>query len=327
MQMALAPPLVVAAQESDLPPTTSRVYPGPSGKLIYTPDEQGNTILDFSHAGYGGGGTPIPFVPVKETVWPVAGDNTANLQAAIDRVSALPLDKTGFRGAVLTKMGYYKMATPLKIQSSGVVLRGEGLGETGTVLIGTGNPRSGATGGRGGPGGGQPTLVTIGAASGWAAREETKQALSDEYVPVGARALRVASAKDFKPGDTVVVRRAGVENLRGMSEYDQTRRSVEYGNMDRQNYVGEEYYSDEDHYWNFITINIRRTRGCGMSQLSTSPTAWWGPSAERNGSRFRTACLASRSLGAWEPDDSRSGSLDSSRLSSAARPTRGGTRS
>ena len=25
--------------------------------------------------------------------------------------------------------------------------------------------------------------------------------------------------------------------------------------MDRQNYVGEEYYSDEDHYWNFITIN------------------------------------------------------------------------
>src|SRR5689334_20964635 len=149
MQMALAPSLMVAAQESDLPPTVSRVYPGPSGKLVYTPDQQGNTILDFSHAGYGGGGTPIPAVPIRETVWPVAGDNTANLQSAIDRVSALPLDKAGFRGAVLIKMGYYKMATPLKIQASGVVLRGEGMGETGTVLIGTGNPRA-AAGGRGG---------------------------------------------------------------------------------------------------------------------------------------------------------------------------------
>ena len=60
------------------------------------PDERGNTIPDFSHAGYEGGGKSIPSVSIKETVWPVAGDNTANLQAAIDRVSALPLDKTAF---------------------------------------------------------------------------------------------------------------------------------------------------------------------------------------------------------------------------------------
>jgi hypothetical protein len=161
--------------------------------------------------------------------------------------------------------------------------------------------------------------------SGWNAREETKQVVTDEYVGVGARSFRIPSTKDFKPGDTVIVRRignqdwtnalgmnqdnpayswrpftiewdrvvvdvqgntiavdapitcaiekrwgggeiakyddsgriekVGVENLRGMSEYDQTKRSVEYGNMDRPNYVGEEYYSDEDHYWNFITIN------------------------------------------------------------------------
>jgi hypothetical protein len=50
----------------------------------------------------------------------------------------------------------------------------------------------------------------------------------------------------------------GVENLRGMSEYDQTQRSVEYGNMDRPNYIGEEYYSDEYHYWNFIIIDIAK---------------------------------------------------------------------
>ena len=76
----------------------------------------------------------IPTVPVKETIWPVAGDNTAHVQAAIDKVSALPPDTSGFRGAVLLRAGYYRMATPLRIQASGVVLRGEGMGDTGTIL-------------------------------------------------------------------------------------------------------------------------------------------------------------------------------------------------
>ena len=325
MRMALVPAAVAAAQVADIPPTVSRVYPGPDGKLVYVPDEQGNTIPDFSYAGYGGGGLPIPTVPVKETVWPVVGDNTANIQAAIDKVSALPLDKFGFRGAVLIKMGYYKMATPLQIQASGVVLRGEGMGDTGTVLIGTGNPRAAGGGRGGGPGGGQPTLIKIAGASGATPKEDAKQAVLDEYVPVGARSFRVASAKDFKPGDPVIVRRignqewinavgmngdtqasrwrpfnvewdrvvvevqgntvtvdapitcaiekqwgggevmkydapgriekVGVENLRGMSEFDPTKRTREYGNMDRPNYLGEEYYSDEDHYANLITFD------------------------------------------------------------------------
>src|SRR5512134_2534880 len=89
MQMAMAPAAVAGAQVADIPPTVSRVYPGSDGKLVYVPDEQGNTIPDFSHAGYGGGGSPIPSVPVRETVWPVVGDNTANIQAAIDKVSVL----------------------------------------------------------------------------------------------------------------------------------------------------------------------------------------------------------------------------------------------
>ena len=148
LQLAIAPALLSrgAAQLQDLPPTVSRIYPGADGKLVYVPDEQGNTILDSSHAGYGGGGVPIPTVPVKETIWPVAGDNTAHVQAAIDKVSALPLDRNGFRGAVLLRAGYYRMATPLRIQASGVVLRGEGMGDTGTVLIGTGTGRTPAAG-------------------------------------------------------------------------------------------------------------------------------------------------------------------------------------
>ena len=41
-----------------------------TGKLVYVPDEKGNVIPDFSDAGYGGGGVPIPDVPVKAVVGP-----------------------------------------------------------------------------------------------------------------------------------------------------------------------------------------------------------------------------------------------------------------
>src|SRR4051812_25314102 len=103
LQLAAAPALLLRRQMQDLDPTTSKVYPGPDGKLVYVPDEQGNAIIGSSHAGYGGGGVAIPTVPVKETIWPVAGDNTEHVQAAIDRVSALPLDKFGFRGTLVLR--------------------------------------------------------------------------------------------------------------------------------------------------------------------------------------------------------------------------------
>lgn len=60
---------------------------------------------------------PIPTVPVRLTIWPVGGDNTEHVQAAIDKVSALPQDKSAFRGAVLLRAGYYRMAMPLRIQA------------------------------------------------------------------------------------------------------------------------------------------------------------------------------------------------------------------
>ena len=375
LQMALAPAAVAAAQIADIPPTISKVYPGTDGKLVYVPDEQGNTILDFSYAGYGGGGASIPTVPVKVTVWPVAGDNTENIQAAIDKVSALPMDQSGFRGAVLIKMGYYRMATPVRIQASGVVLRGEGMGDTGTILIGTGTGRSSA--GAGGPGGGQPTLVRIAGASGVATMDETKQAVTDDYVPVGARSFRVASARDFKPGDTVIVRRIGNQdwiNAVGMNgpepaeslaavqrrlgpggggrsgEHDHHRRAhhlrhretlgrgrshevrrprahreesawrtsaacrnsirrsapKQYGNMDRPNYVAEEYYSDENHYSNFIIFdNIKHGWVRNVTALHFV-YSMVGTRAGPSGSPCRTACPASRSPSGRAPEGLRS---------------------
>ena len=45
----------------------------------------------------------------------------------------------GFRGALLLRAGNYRLASSLRIRASGIVLRGEGMGDTGTILTGTGN--------------------------------------------------------------------------------------------------------------------------------------------------------------------------------------------
>src|SRR6186713_2337058 len=109
---------VHVSNAQDLPPTTSLVFPGTDGKLVYVADSLGNKIPDFSNAGYNGGGTPIPYVPIKVTVWPLPGNNADNVQAAIDRVSAMQQDASGFRGAVLLKMGTYLLEKPVYIKAS-----------------------------------------------------------------------------------------------------------------------------------------------------------------------------------------------------------------
>ena len=50
------------------------VVPVPDGRLRYTPDAQGNTIPDFSHCGYMGGGVAIPQVETKLTLHPDSYD-------------------------------------------------------------------------------------------------------------------------------------------------------------------------------------------------------------------------------------------------------------
>ena len=67
------------------------VYPGTNDRLIYTPDEKGNIIPDFSYAGYMGGGVRLPDVPVKVTVEPGKGDDAARIQEAIEKASAWPV--------------------------------------------------------------------------------------------------------------------------------------------------------------------------------------------------------------------------------------------
>ena len=58
------------------------------------------------------------------------GDDRARIQAAIDVVSALPADASGHRGAVLLRAGTYEVGDTITISTSGVILRGEGQGES-----------------------------------------------------------------------------------------------------------------------------------------------------------------------------------------------------
>ena len=77
-----------------------------NGRLTYPADGNGNRIPDFSHAGYKGGGVPLPTnIPVRVNVSPISGDDTANIQAAIDQVGNLAVQPDGYRGTVLLAAG------------------------------------------------------------------------------------------------------------------------------------------------------------------------------------------------------------------------------
>jgi hypothetical protein len=168
-----------------------------AGRLTYRPvNAAGDTVLDFSNCGYGGGGVPLPFAPERARVEPAAaGDDTARLQAALDAVAALPPGPDGLRGAVVLPRGTYRVAGTLRLASSGVVLRGEGQGEKDTVLIATGRqPRA---------------LIEVGGREGPQRDERRAVRITDAYVPVGARSFTVADASGLKVGDTVFVDRVG----------------------------------------------------------------------------------------------------------------------
>lgn len=85
---------------------SSIVYHDSSSRLVYESDDKGNRIVDFSHAGYKGGTVPLPQIAVAVTISPVSGDNTANIQNAIDAVAALTLNASGHRGCSLAYEGY-----------------------------------------------------------------------------------------------------------------------------------------------------------------------------------------------------------------------------
>ena len=87
--------------------------------------------MDYSYCGYHRSEMPIPSANVVVYVQPSGDDDAAQLQAAIDYVSQQKTDKqTGLRGAVLLGEGTFSLSEPLRIRTSGVVLRGSGREKT-----------------------------------------------------------------------------------------------------------------------------------------------------------------------------------------------------
>lgn len=154
-----------------------------------------NALPDFSYAGYEGGGVAIPDVPTVVTLGPGSGDDRARIQAAIDEVGARPLDAQGFRGAVQLTAGRYVVRDTLVIAHSGVVLRGAGQGDSGTVLVATRRQ--------------QHDLIAVRAATtGFRRVAGTETAITSPLVPVGSRSFTVASAAALAVGDVIGVVRA-----------------------------------------------------------------------------------------------------------------------
>ena len=111
------------------------VYPGESQRLLYAATPMGDRVPDFSTVGYEYGRADLPHLMPAEFVEPGIGDDTNRIQDAIDRVSRLPINDDGFRGAVVLSAGEFQIETSLNIRTSGVVLRGAANDrDQGTVL-------------------------------------------------------------------------------------------------------------------------------------------------------------------------------------------------
>ncbi len=161
------------------------------GSLTYIPDEKGNIIPDFSLVGYYAGNKLIPDVPVVKAIAPSSNYSGEEIiQNAIDEVSKRLPDKNGFRGTILLKKGSYEIPGTIKIEASGIVLRGEG---NATKLIATGTS--------------QRAMIVVSGNGRIKETPDSRTKITDAYVPVGTKSFTVASARGYKAGDKIIVYR------------------------------------------------------------------------------------------------------------------------
>jgi hypothetical protein len=159
----------------------------PSVFLLLAGGAFAQPAIDFSFAGYGGGGLSAPVAPAVISVRPSGGDDTELLQGALDHVSALTPRADGFRGAVLLRPGRYRVTGRLEMRKSGVVLRGS----WNATIVAAGKSRR--------------TLIEVGNAAD--PETGTPVRIVDETVPAGGRTLTLENAGALKPGDRIVITR------------------------------------------------------------------------------------------------------------------------
>lgn len=175
------------------------VFYGIDGKLTYISDSDGNRIPDFSGAGYKGGGVDIPIIPVVKIIEAIQGDNTSHIQSAINEVAGFNPDGNGFRGAILLKAGTYQVNGTIRLNQSGIVLRGEGDGDDpagNTIIFGKGNTPH------------QRTILIAGGGSltRWSEQAPgTKTNITSSKIFTGQKSFSVENASLFNTGDNIIV--------------------------------------------------------------------------------------------------------------------------
>ena len=170
--------------------------------------------FDFSHCGYAANNRPIPYVKAIYRLEPPQGDATQLIQDAIDRVSALPLDESGFRGAVLLAKGTFQLSGSVLISNTGVVLRGSGDSAEGTVLLASGDSRR--------------SLLEIKGADCSEESTSTYQVV-DAIVGPGSQQVTLDSTAGLAPGDSVFIVRPSKKEWISALGMDQF-----IGNFDRR---------------------------------------------------------------------------------------------
>jgi hypothetical protein len=148
--------------------------------------ERGDRLPDFSYCGYHASEKALPPVDTLPTVTlnPGSGDQTLNIQSALDKVY-----KNG-GGIVALSEGSYEISVGLKL-SKGTVLRGAGADKTKLSLKSLGTT----------------AVFTMGDGAS-SVTPSTSSMITDDYVGIGASTLTLNSSNGFKAGQSVIVQRA-----------------------------------------------------------------------------------------------------------------------
>ena len=150
-------------------------------KELYVP-------MDYSTCGYCASGAPIPDVGVAVFVAWQEGDCSALIQQAINQVAAWKADVHGHRGAVLLDEGTFHLSQPLRIQASGIVLRG--MNKNKTTLLKEGVDRG--------------AIIYV-EGDKWSVSEKDTLFISDDKIPAGSTTLTIDQQmrEPLKAGDRI----------------------------------------------------------------------------------------------------------------------------
>ncbi|MBE7021310.1 MAG: hypothetical protein E7411_07780 [Ruminococcaceae bacterium] len=183
-----------------VPSVDAKIAAPVNGKLVYTPySEKGDILGDYSYAGFFNGEYQLPItenLPVAIEIAPTGTkDDTAHLQAAVDKVSEMAA-LSPIKVLKLKEGKYYINKNGIKMKS-GVLLSGSGQGPEGTVLYAF-----------------EPVKYTV--VSYYGEEPEgigEKIYLTDSYIPSGSKTVSVSleDAKKLSAGEEIILSQPSTE--------------------------------------------------------------------------------------------------------------------